>query len=253
MRKSVPRKWTGVVDRERPFTPPPSSAGSWVWVLLLVAGMAALTAVGYQRWTGRSLQWPWHTDVARPVVASPPPKAVTDQASHALPAEVSPTSASPSSPSVSRVSPSPRTSVSNGSSATAYRSEPRQPSTVTVYRCKTYQGGRFWSSSHCRDHGALVDRMETVPARLSPPMRIEVARSQAQSREAGARQVLVAEQRSARANQREVNAANEQCEAINRRIESIDAEARQPLSGRRQDQLREERQALRSRQFQLGC
>ncbi|MFD1836837.1 hypothetical protein [Paracidovorax cattleyae] len=36
--------------------------------------------------------------------------------------------------------------------------------TATVYLCRARAGGRFWTPRHCHEHGAWVDRTETVPA-----------------------------------------------------------------------------------------
>lgn len=38
------------------------------------------------------------------------------------------------------------------------------PGTATVYLCRARAGGRFWTPRHCHEHGAWVDRTETVPA-----------------------------------------------------------------------------------------
>ena len=42
------------------------------------------------------------------------------------------------------------------------------PATRTVYLCKAYSGGIFWSSAHCQTQSALVDRIATVPAGNPP-------------------------------------------------------------------------------------
>lgn len=33
---------------------------------------------------------------------------------------------------------------------------------TTLYLCKAYNGSTFWSSAHCNQHNALIDRMESV-------------------------------------------------------------------------------------------
>lgn len=45
----------------------------------------------------------------------------------------------------------------------------------------------------------------------------------------------------------------DQCQALDRKIERFDAEARQALSGSRQDYIRTERQKARSEQYRLRC
>ncbi len=44
-----------------------------------------------------------------------------------------------------------------------------------------------------------------------------------------------------------------ECKALDTLITQIDAEARQPLSGARQDWLRERKKVARDRQFELRC
>ena len=48
----------------------------------------------------------------------------------------------------------------------------------TVYLCKSYGGGLFWSNTHCRQHNALIDRMESVPSGLPFNQQVEIATSQ---------------------------------------------------------------------------
>lgn len=45
----------------------------------------------------------------------------------------------------------------------------------------------------------------------------------------------------------------DQCQALDRKIERLDTEARQALSGSRQDYIRTERQKARSEQYRLRC
>ena len=52
------------------------------------------------------------------------------------------------------------------------------PATRTVYLCKAYSGGTFWSSAHCQTHSAWVDRMATVPAHLSWDQQLDLANTQ---------------------------------------------------------------------------
>ncbi|MEO7128944.1 MAG: hypothetical protein ABI040_08810 [Rhodoferax sp.] len=50
---------------------------------------------------------------------------------------------------------------------------------VTIYLCKAYSGGSFWSSSHCNLHSALIDRMVSVPSTLPFDQQVALAESEA--------------------------------------------------------------------------
>lgn len=54
----------------------------------------------------------------------------------------------------------------------------------TIYRCRSYSGGLFWSSAHCRKHDALIDRIEYVPPGLPFNQQVDIAQSQAAKAEA---------------------------------------------------------------------
>ncbi|ABM32181.1 hypothetical protein QRO08_16825 [Paracidovorax citrulli] len=56
--------------------------------------------------------------------------------------------------------------------------------TSTVYFCRGRAGGRFWTPRHCHEHGAWVDRTETVPAGM--PWEEQRAAAIAQRRQMGA-------------------------------------------------------------------
>lgn len=46
---------------------------------------------------------------------------------------------------------------------------------ATIYRCKSYEGGVFWSSGPCSEHRALIDRMATVPDGMPFQQQVNVA------------------------------------------------------------------------------
>lgn len=45
----------------------------------------------------------------------------------------------------------------------------------TVYLCRAYNGASFWSSAHCSQHNALIDRMEQVADGLSWDQQVQQA------------------------------------------------------------------------------
>lgn len=55
---------------------------------------------------------------------------------------------------------------------------------VTIYLCKAYNGSTFWSSSHCNQHRALIDRMVSVPGTLPFGQQVALAEDEANARQA---------------------------------------------------------------------
>ncbi len=49
----------------------------------------------------------------------------------------------------------------------------------TIYRCKSYSGGLFWSDTHCSRHNALIDRIATVPVGLPFQQQVDIASGEA--------------------------------------------------------------------------
>lgn len=126
------------------------------------------------------------------------------------------------------------------------------PGTVTLYRCRSHDGGFFWTRTHCHRQGARIDRMTRVPAELSQVQQIRLAEQQrlearALTQPPVAPRVRTAQSPSAHAD------PSRRCERIAQRIEHIDSLTRQALSGPDQDRLRVERQGLRDEQFDLRC
>jgi len=134
---------------------------------------------------------------------------------------------------------------------------------ASIYLCKTHGGATFWSSAHCREHGALIDRIESVPDGLPFDQQVALAE---QNRAAAAR-LYQAPAPSPRGtstttqtttvNGQVVQATGqskgEECKALDAHITQLDAQARQPQTAQMQDWLRSQKQKARDRQFQLRC
>lgn len=115
---------------------------------------------------------------------------------------------------------------------------------ATIYRCKAYSGGVFWSSAYCGTQQALVDRIATVPSGMSFEQQIQIA--EGQRLEAMAlynQQPSAAVQRSSR------------CVALKREREIIESRYTnwqwQPLEVINPDQTR--MKGLRAEQARLAC
>jgi len=127
------------------------------------------------------------------------------------------------------------------------------PGTVTLYRCRSHNGAHFWSPTHCHRQGARVDRMTEVSAELPLAEQKRLAEQRRLAVQAGTTAAPTPRLRLAQGRSTDADGARARCGWIEQRIEHIDSQARQPLSGPHQDQLRSERQALRQEQFSLRC
>ncbi len=270
---------------ERPFTPP--SPGAWPWlVALLSLGGAGL--IGASVWgplatvdalgsAASSLVTVVRTsigshDMSTLPVQDPPDPGV-DLASSPHQAPVSRPLATEAETDVAPSAPAPRPvvrkCVRNGHTTftdvpcpdgardealdltVAARTE-GAPGTVTLYRCRSHDGGFFWTRTHCHRQGSRVDRMAEVPAELSLVQQTRLAeqrrlQSQALANPPPAPRVRVTQGPSG------ARGMPSRCELIEQQIARVDSLTRLPQSGPRQDQLRAERRALRDEQFTLRC
>lgn len=124
----------------------------------------------------------------------------------------------------------------------------------TLYLCKSYGGGMFWSNTHCRQHNALIDRIESVPSGLPFHQQVEIATGQSDAARslytAPAPPQPTAPPTHART-PREIYQGP--CEVLDQRVEQLDAMARQPQTARAQDTITTERKKARDEQFRLRC
>lgn len=125
-----------------------------------------------------------------------------------------------------------------------------------LYRCRSHGGGLFWSQAHCQQHGALIDRIESVPSGLSVDRQIRVAEQGiAQSVRTASRADAMtrAEQR---ALQREARARARQrarCDRLQLELDFQYSRARQKLTALQQQRISERQQRLRDQRSQAGC
>lgn len=52
---------------------------------------------------------------------------------------------------------------------------------ATIYQCKSYGGGTFWSSAHCSTHNALIEKIASVPDGMSFDQQVNVAQGRGTS------------------------------------------------------------------------
>lgn len=129
-----------------------------------------------------------------------------------------------------------------------------------VFSCVTHGGGRFWSSVHCREKNALVERIESVPAGLPWEQQVEIADQQTRQGYAIQRQQM--QMRGARtageittsgASGGGGGPARQNCAHWNEQVAYYDAMARRPQSPGAQGWIAERRKETRDAQFRAGC
>jgi hypothetical protein len=120
----------------------------------------------------------------------------------------------------------------------------------TIYLCKAYSGGMFWSSKPCGQQQATVDRFVTVPSNMSWEDKVEMGKAsvaQAQAVTAPTPPVYVQQGPNPQV------ARQQQCSGLRDEINNIDAQSRLPQSGQYQDWLKQRRQALSDQRFRMQC
>lgn len=153
--------------------------------------------------------------------------------------------------------------------STLHGSTTAAPGQTTVYLCQGQGGGQFWSASHCQQHHASIERMETVPASLPWAQQVQQAQhqwEQARQRSAPAGDPALAHQlraREASARARETrreqqNAQQDRqhaaaCQALRARMTQLDSQGRAGSSQADMEQLRHARREARSRYREQGC
>jgi hypothetical protein len=132
---------------------------------------------------------------------------------------------------------------------------------ATIYFCKGYTGGTFWSDTTCSKQQATIDRMMTVPDNMPFDQQVRLGE---EAREAvrrlvepqsGAQGVTTTTRTVIRNGTTVAGGMDKttECQALSAHITSLEAMSRQPQSGQRQDWITSEKRKARDRQFQLRC
>lgn len=120
----------------------------------------------------------------------------------------------------------------------------------TIYLCKAYSGGTFWSSAPCGQQKATLDRMVSVPDNMSWEQKVQMG----QAALAEARALTAPAPRSAVVQQQLPQASRQaECDSLKSSIANIDAQSRLGQSGQMQDWLKQRRQQLSDRRYRLQC
>lgn len=121
----------------------------------------------------------------------------------------------------------------------------------TIYLCKAYSGGMFWTSAPCSQQKATVDRFVTVPDNMTWDQKVamgEAARAQGQAATAPPPRQVVNQQV-----QNPQAARQAECDGLKASIANLDSQARLPQSGQMQDWIKQRRQQLSDQRFRMQC
>ncbi len=252
------------VEHANPFTPPPSSTTP---TLLIAAALVAVGVAGFWGYTNWMPDGPKTTpaNMTSPGVVSEtrtaPAPALRAQIQERMRLEAQRQRPEPAktwtrcqvgeqvvySDSGCGAGVAQRSSADSQAPITAMPSLPENRSSHILYRCKPYSGGSFWSTRHCNQQQALVDRMVTVPRNLTLNQKIALAEGIFKSAGNAAPRFPVAQPSSSPV------AKLSECKLLDEKIRRIDARTRQPLSGSEQDWWKARRQEARDSQFRLRC
>jgi len=120
----------------------------------------------------------------------------------------------------------------------------------TIYLCKAYSGGMFWSSAPCSQRQATMDRAVSVPDNMTWDQKVAMGEaSWAQGRAVAApTQAVVVQQ-----GPNPQVARQAECNSLRDSIANLDAQARLPQSGQMQDWLKQRRRELSDQRYRLQC
>lgn len=119
---------------------------------------------------------------------------------------------------------------------------------ATIYLCRAYSGGSFWSSSHCSQQKALIERIVSVPDGMPFDQQVQLGE---QDRANAAR--LRTPPPPVQSAGQTIGSNGIRCKALKAHIASIDARARMPQSAQTQDLLRMEKRKAQVQSARLGC
>ena len=121
----------------------------------------------------------------------------------------------------------------------------------TIYHCKAYGGGTFWTNGTCASKSALIDRIANVPGGMTFAQQVSIA--EGQRAEAGTTITTTNANTQIYSNAAPTLGTKAVCESLSAQVTNYDAMARQPQSGQMQDWITAERKKVRDKQFSMRC
>jgi len=126
------------------------------------------------------------------------------------------------------------------------------PPTTTIYLCRSYAGGSFWSDTTCHQQRATIDRMTSVPSSLSFSEQVAIA--QGQANEAARLYVAPVPGPAAGIGGGATNTRSRAvCPSLALELENLDAMARQPQPAQMQDWIRQRRMQVQDQRTAYRC
>lgn len=121
----------------------------------------------------------------------------------------------------------------------------------TIYHCKAYGGGTFWTNGTCASKSATIDRIANVPGGLTFDQQVSIA--EGQRAEAAANITTTINHNHNYSNAAPQLGTKAVCESLSEQVSHCDAMARKPQSGQMQDWITGGRKKVRDKQFSLRC
>lgn len=123
----------------------------------------------------------------------------------------------------------------------------------TLYQCKAYTGGLFWSRNHCQQHGALVHRVAQVPDGLPFSTQVRLAEQGSGIPPAsGTNEARRTQKATAAASQKALK-QQARCDRLRDQIAHQDSMARLARTGREQDRTAERKRRHQAAYDKAGC
>ena len=123
----------------------------------------------------------------------------------------------------------------------------------TLYRCKAYTGGQFWSRNPCQQHGALVDQIVPVPDGLPFATQVRLAEQAPGVRSPTPGTTNRKDQQAAAASTQKTLKHQARCDKLRDQIAHQDSMARLARTGREQDRTAERKRRHQAAYDKAAC
>lgn len=122
----------------------------------------------------------------------------------------------------------------------------------TIYLCKAYAGGTFWTNGTCASKSAHIDRIANVPGGMTFDQQVSIAQGQ-RVEAAGQTSHTTTTVTNTITHSSPQLGTKAVCDGLSAQVSNYDSMARQPQSGQTQDWITGERKKVRDQQFALRC
>lgn len=126
----------------------------------------------------------------------------------------------------------------------------------TLYHCKAYNGGVFWSKQHCQEREALVDRIVSVPSGLKWAEQVRLAEQGAKTSSRASTQserLAQADEKVLRQQVRALQRHERHCAEWQQQLDHQASLARLGGSARKLERIARRQQTLQEQRQQAGC